>query len=127
MNIRKIKTLFPAPESSVSYYLTSTVASVAADASGAVVNKDQLITITEWKREGMSSAVVSAELKMTLSVVVNGVKQTFGQSNWAPQAQFLASVLNGQDSLLAELWDSSQNVVYSLSVPVINKGLTGSP
>ena len=127
MNIRKIKTLFPAPESSVSFYLTSTVASVAADASGAVVNKDQLITITEWKREGMSSAVVSAELKMTLSVVVNGVKQTFGQSNWAPQAQFLASVLNGQDSLLAELWDSSQHVVYSLSVPVIKKGQTGAP
>lgn len=127
MNIRKIKTLYPAPESSVTYYMTSTVNSVAADATGAVINPQQEIVITEWMRKGSESAVVSSDMHMTLFAVRNGVKTAFGQSDWAPQASFLASVLNGQDCIVAELTDSSQHVVCSMSIPVIKQGQPGTP
>ena len=122
MKVSKIKTLIPAPEDAVQYYITSNVMSIAASESGVPVNPNESITVTEWKKAGKTSAVVSSDHTLRLYTVLNGTKTSFGQSNCAPSFSFTAASAEGKDSILAELLDSSNNIVASLSIPVKKQG-----
>ncbi len=122
MKVIKVKTLIPAPEDAVRYYITSTVMSIAADENGVPVNPNESITVTEWKKVGKDGAVVSSDMVLKLYTVLNGTKTYFGQVNCAPYFNFSSSVAQGKDSILAELLDGTNNIVDSLSIPVNKQG-----
>ena len=112
-------------DSSVVYWITSSVPSIAADENGHPVNPNEAIEVKEWKRVGNNPGVTSNDLKMTCYTVKDGVKTLFGQSNWAPTANFTSAAADGKDSICVELYDASDNIVRSLSIPVEKKGDKG--
>lgn len=125
MRLSRIKNLLAAPEPAVNYYITTTVPSIAADEDGTPVNTSESVVVAEWKKVGMAAATQSQDMTLRLYSVINGVKTRFGQADWSPSATFSTSMATGKDSILAELLDSSDNVVFSLSIPVIKQGETG--
>lgn len=109
----------------VVYYLTTTVPSIAADASGVPVNPNESITIRQWRRVGRNDATLSDDLVLRLYTVLNGFKTRFGQLDWGNSASFTSAQASGEDSILAELLDSDGYIVVSLSIPVIRQGIQG--
>lgn len=112
-------------DSSVVYWITSSVPSIAADENGHPVNPNEAIEVKEWKRVGNNPGTASSDLKMTCYTVKDGVETAFGQSNWAPTANFTSAAADEKDSICIKLYDASNNIVRTLSIPVEKKGDKG--
>lgn len=128
MHLSRIKTLLAAPESSVEYYLTASVSSIAANASGAADAPTQNIVVSRYKKVGTEAAVLTTDGTLRLYAVNASAKTPLSQQPSASDQTFTFVPGNGQGytSIQVELTDANGTLMCApLSIPIIWKGADG--
>lgn len=125
MHLSRIKNLLAAPESSVEYYLTASVPSIAANASGVVNTPTLNVVVSRYKKVGAEAAVLTTDGTLRLYTVSGSIRTAFSTqpSASAQTFNFEAGYGQGCTSIQVELTDEDGNQMCSpLSIPVIWKG-----
>ncbi len=125
MHLSRIKNLLAAPESSVEYYLTASVPSIAANASGVVNTPTLNVVVSRYKKVGAEAAVLTTDGTLRLYTVSGSIRTAFSTqpSASAQTFNFEAGYGQGCTSIQVELTDKDGNQMCSpLSIPVIWKG-----
>ena len=128
MRLSRIKTLLAAPESGVEYYLTASLSSIAASASGIVGAPTQNIIVSRYKKVGTEAATLTTDGTLRLYTVNGSIKTAFNPQPSASDQTFTFEAGYGQGctSIQAELTDSNGNQMCTpLAIPVIRKGADG--